>query len=115
MRYRALDADGDMTFGFGQANMLINSPEAVGQSILTRLRLWQGEWFRNIEDGTPYMTEVLGEHTQQLYDIAIRERIISTQGVLELLAYGSSVADRALTVRAIVSTVYGELTFSETL
>ena len=29
MRYRQRDADGDMTFGAGQANFLLNSPAAI--------------------------------------------------------------------------------------
>ena len=45
MRYRIEDANGDMTWGSGDKNFYYNQPEAVAQAVMTRLRLWSGEWF----------------------------------------------------------------------
>ena len=42
MRYRPLDANGDYTVGIP---FLVNSPACVGQAVLTRLKLFLGEWF----------------------------------------------------------------------
>lgn len=52
-RYRRLDwnipdpqrVGGDMVWGHGDRDMLVDSPTAVAQAVLTRLKLWQGEWF----------------------------------------------------------------------
>jgi len=60
MKYRRLDVNGDMSFGAGVSNFLINSPEAVAQAVMTRLKLFQGEWFIDTEIGVPYNTKVLG-------------------------------------------------------
>ena len=115
MRYRALDADGDMTFGHGQSDFLIDTPEAVAQAASTRLRLLTGEWFLDVEEGTPYATQILGNNTTPTYDEAIRERILDTQGVESIEDYSSSVAGRQLTVQATVNTVYGATQVAEVL
>jgi hypothetical protein len=100
-----------MTFGQGQANFWINQPEAVAQSILTRLRLSLGEWFYDTSDGTPWMTEVLGERTQPTRDIVVRDRVQGTTGLLSIDTYGSLVnpIDRSWTAAMTVTTVYGRI------
>lgn len=117
MRYRALSASGDHTFGQGNANFLVNSPATVGQSVLTRLKLLEGEWFLDVTDGTPWSTEILGEHMQDTYDAAIRARILDTDGVTGLSFY-ESVRDpntRKVTVTATINTVFGQTQISGTL
>lgn len=108
MRYRALSASGDYTFGQGQSNFLINSPEAVAQAVSTRLRLLTGEWFLDSREGTPYATEVLGKNTQPFYDQAIRDRILGTDGCTAIVAYTSSLneGERALTIEATILTAF---------
>jgi hypothetical protein len=104
-----------MTFGRGGADFLVNTPEAVGQAILTRLRLMTGEWFLDVTEGTPYATQILGRNTQATYDQAIRERILDTEGVLSVDAYSSELINRRLSVSATVTTIYGEATVTEVL
>jgi hypothetical protein len=108
MRVRAMSASGDMTFGQGSANFLVSSPAAVAQLVLTRLRLWTGQWFLDLSAGTPWLTQVLGTGTAALYDAAIRTTILTTPGVLGIASYSSSVnrAARVLTVNATLNTVY---------
>lgn len=84
-----LDANGDYTFGNGSANFWINDPQAVAQSIQTRLNLWQGEWFLDQTIGTPIAQQVLGYGTENLYDTVIKERILQTQGVTSIIEYQS--------------------------
>lgn len=110
MRYRTLDANGDYTFGKRNGEFLINSPDAVAQAVLTRLRLVTGEWFLDVTDGTPYATKILGTGTQWTYDLAIRERMLGTQGVTEIVKY-SSTRDpntRKLSVQATLNTLFGQ-------
>lgn len=97
-----------MTFGHGQGDFLANSSAAVAQLVLMRLRLWTGEWFLNLADGTPWTTQVLGTGTRSLLDAAIRSRIINTPGVLGIASYSSNIntASRVLTVNVTVNTIY---------
>jgi hypothetical protein len=110
MRYRALDATGDMTFGQGSANFLVNSPDAVAQSIVTRLKLLTGEWFLDVTSGTDYAGAVLGRGTQQTRDVEIKSRIVETEGVLSLDTYSSSLSSkRQFSVAGTVTTIYGAI------
>lgn len=109
MRVRAMTTAGDMTFGRGSANFLVNSPEAVAQIIGTRLRLWVNEWFLDLEDGTPWLQQVIGKGTRDLYDTVIRQRVLETPGVTSIESYSSEYDGtlRTLTVAMRVNTQYG--------
>jgi len=110
MRYRALSASGDYTFGQSAANFLVNNAAAVAQSVRTRLLLLRGEWFLDTTDGTPYATAVLGKGTKPLYDQAIKARILATDGVVAIVSYNSVVNNRTLMITATISTIYGPIT-----
>lgn len=109
MRYRRLDENGDMVFGSGLADFLVDSPEAVAQSIKTRLGLHTGQWFLNRSEGTDWETRVLGKYTGDTRDLTIRSRILETPGVLRLESYGSSLFPntREFDVSVVVDTIYG--------
>src|SRR5579872_324842 len=114
MRVRALDQNGDYTFGFGSANFLIDSPAMVQQKILTGLKLWRGEWFLDSTAGMPWSQQVLGRNPQQVYDAAIQRQILSTKGVASIVSYSSSLnpVTRALNVSCTVQTIYGNVAIS---
>ena len=80
---------GDYVFGQGSANFWVNSPEAVGASVLTRLRLNQGEWFLDKTIGLPLFQQVLGYNTESTRDLVIKQQILATPGVTSLAAYAS--------------------------
>ena len=105
MIYRQLDANGDYQVG----RFLVNSADAVGQAVLTRLRLWMGEWFLDTTDGTPWLQGILGRNTN--YDFEIQQRILDTPGVTEIVSYSSSVSSaRSLSITATINTIYGQTT-----
>lgn len=110
MKYRALTASGDYSFGrtFAQ-QFLENSPAAVGQAVMTSLKLFQGEWFLDTKVGMPWASEVLGKNTQPFYDQAIKDGILNVQGVTELVSYSSFLnsATRSLVVTCTIDTIYG--------
>lgn len=112
MRYRALDANGDYTFGQNGANMLVDSPAAVAQAIDTRLKLLQGEWFLDRTKGVPYDTQIVGMDTAATRDQALQTVILDTQGVTQIADYASYLdpETREFTMAAVVDTEYGQTT-----
>lgn len=120
MRYRALSPTGDYTFGAGTANFYVNNSKAVAQSVLTRLRLWQGEWFLNVTVGTPWLQQILSavqKNTKAIRDLAIQSRVLQTEGVTGIDNYFSSVDSekRSMTVSMTISTIYGSEDIEVTL
>lgn len=111
---------GDMQFGHSLADFWHDQPEGVGQAVLTRLRLYRGEWFLDVDEGTPWggfplndavvaQGQILGSHTAQTRDLALKQRILETEGVLGIRAYSSSVDPdtRVFSVNVEVDTIYG--------
>ncbi|AFC85926.1 hypothetical protein [Frateuria aurantia] len=115
MIYRKLNAAGDYSFGAGPGDFYQNSPEAVAQAVLTRLRLLVGEWFLDTTAGTPWATQILGKGTSSVYDSVIKNRILGTTGVQSIDCYSSSVSDRKLSVTATITTAYGSTTVEASL
>ena len=114
MKVRKMDADGDMTFGHGIRDFYVNQPEAVAQCALTRLRLWQGQWFYDLSEGTPYQTRVLGKYTGQTRDPAMRARVLGTPGVKSIVNYSSAFNpdSRQFSLSMTLNTIYGQATVS---
>ena len=112
MKYRKQDSSGDMVFGNGLLDFYIDSPEAVGQAVETRLKLWTGEWFIDITEGTEYQTNVLGTGKSESAGPVIRQRILETDGVVEILSFDLNInaGTRALKVTARIKTIYGQTT-----
>lgn len=109
MRYRKLTADGDYSFGGSQLDFYRDVPEAPGQAVKTRLLLWRGEWFLNIDEGTPYMEGILGKKAKETADITIQNRALGTEGVTTIENYESEIDPdtRRLSATFAVNTIYG--------
>jgi hypothetical protein len=121
MRYRKLSQDhtdaegnfvrgGDMTFGQGLSDFYIDQAEAVGQAVVTRLRLQQGDWFLDRREGTPWKTRVLGHRTTSTRDPVIKHRVLATQGVTEITDYFSDLNrdSREFAAQIGIDTIYGK-------
>lgn len=91
MRVRALSPTGDMTFGQGSLNYYANLPITVAQVVQTSLKLWLGEWYLNINAGTPWLEGVVGKHDEQTADLTIQTQIANSQGVVSLNTYSSTI------------------------
>lgn len=110
MRYRKLDLENDYSFGNGQLDFYNNVPNAVGQAVETGLMLWQGEWYLDTSQGTPYIQGVLGKHTQAVADGTIQNQVANnTQGVVDISSYVSTVntENRSMSIELSVDTIYG--------
>ena len=82
MKVRRLDSNWDMTFGQGLGNYLSDS-DAVGQVILTRLKLLLGEWWEDTTQGLPLWESMLGAvgTKKEMIDRIIQSNILGTIGV----------------------------------
>jgi hypothetical protein len=113
VRVRKLSPTGDFMFGRGQADYWINNARGVGQLVETRLELWLGQWYLNVDDGTPYLTRVLGKYTEDFRDVTIQQRILATPNVTGLNGYNSQFDQqtRDWNVAANVATTFGTYVF----
>lgn len=113
LRVRALSPSGDMTFGQGSSNYLIDEPATVAQIIGTRLKLFQGEWFLNLRTGIPYLQQIVGRGTLPLADLILRNAMASSPGVVSIGDYSSTLTrnSRTFTVTATdIQTIFGPIT-----
>src|SRR5665213_954427 len=112
LTYRALDNNYDPLWGQGQTNF-VNDVNAVAQAVLTRLNLFEAEWWANTLDGLPLWQKILGSgagvRNQQAISLLIQQRILGTPYVINLnnvqITYNSSV--RAFTFYAEINTQFG--------
>ncbi len=115
MRVRRWSESGDYVFGRGSFDFLVDSPDAVAQSVKTRLALSTGEWFLDTEEGTPWLRDILGSGNEQSYGPALRARILETPGVKEILSFDDAFdrENRKITITITIDTIYGQTSLSE--
>jgi len=113
MTVRAIDpVTGDIVTSGTQ---FINGREEIAQTVATRLRLFLGEYFRDITDGTPWWEQILGKpKSLSAAEAAIKNRIIRTDGVVRLLSFKTDydLVTRKYTVDCGILTTFGETALS---
>jgi hypothetical protein len=113
MTVRALTSSGGIvTSGLH----FISGQQEIGQTIVTRLKLFYGEYFRDITDGTRWFQDILGKgNVNGSADSEIRRRISQTNGVNGIIEYSSNFdfTKRTFSVACTVSTRFGNLTIEE--
>ncbi len=114
-RTRKLDSNGDIATS---GTVWIYDIEAVAQTINTRLNLFAAEYWRDVSEGVPWMTDILGKNntknTLQSKTTIIRNRILNTDGVISIVEWDSdfSYTDRKFSINATVLTEFGLTTVS---
>jgi hypothetical protein len=97
MKYRRMDENGDYIFGLNEQGFLKDN-EAVAQAILTKIKLLKGEWWEDVNEGTPLFESILGigavQGSKNAIDLIIRDRILSVENV-ETISYFKSEIDNA--------------------
>lgn len=112
MKYRRLDENKDYLFGQNEQDF-VSEVESVKQAIYTRLKLLRGEWWENSEDGFPFFEQIAGQsgtpEKLQAADLVVTDRIINTEGVLEIVEFESSLDgnSRQYIVYTVVNSIYG--------
>jgi hypothetical protein len=82
----------------------LTGKEATAQAITRRLKLFLGEYFLNISEGTPWFQEILGKSSRDMAAANIKSRILDTDGVVALGAFSFDfdAKTRMITVNASV-------------
>lgn len=105
----ALNSDHDLDVK-GIDLWLVDQAEQVRQQLLIKLKLWTGEWFLDVEFGTPYLQDILGKQlTLSGAVAAIKKSILEVEGVrsIQEFNYNFSSQSRSLSVDFTVDTPFG--------
>jgi hypothetical protein len=114
LRVRTLSSTGDMTFGQGSANYLIDSAAAVSQIVGTSLKLWQTEWFLNLSAGIPYNTQIAGYGNLTMGALILKTAVLAVPGVINIENWNVNytASTRTYSVSGSnINTVFGTTTF----
>ena len=110
MKYRRLSSTGDYSFGFGNTSF-VTDLEAVRQAIDTKLKLLQGEYWEDQNDGLPFFQQIAGNTDKDTIDLLVRQRILETPNVTGIQTFSSSIGtNRKYTASVSVNTAYGTVT-----
>lgn len=94
-------------FGFGNTSFATDL-EACAQAINTKLKMFQGENWEDLDDGLPFFQQIAGSRNKTMIDALIRSRILETPGVVSIQTFSSNISsDRRYTATALVNTQYG--------
>ena len=114
MIVRGLDESGDI---ITRGRVFIDGSQAVAQTVVTRLRLFLGEYHLDIRDGTPWFQSILGKYdNMNVVESLIRKRISETEGVVRIRSFSTNLDfdERVLTVTCSIETKFGieEISFN---
>jgi hypothetical protein len=115
MNYLALDPSYDPLFDVGT---ILSGTQAVAQAILTRLKLFQGEWWENLSLGLPMFQTILGQLASarglQAMQLAVQQVILGTPNVTNITSMDVQFDDNTcrLQITAVVQTAFGEASVS---
>lgn len=110
MTVRRLMPDGDIATSGRQ---FISGIEEIEQTIRTRWKLFLGEYFRDVSDGTPWFQRILVKNANlDEVNSILKNRITRTDGVIQILRFSPVFNNqtRTYSVSAVVLTRFGELT-----
>lgn len=106
----ALDDSHDLYFGSRAGIAIATDADAVRQGILTRLRLFRGEWYLDTNAGVPWFESAFlaGSNIRSI-ERTIKRQILDTPGVDEILSFTASFdgSTRSLSISFEVESIFG--------
>ena len=107
----SLDSDHDIHRGDRSVLVLARGADEVVQGLLTRLQLFLGEWFLDVDAGTDWYGVVFTDNPDmRLVETELKRRINSQPGVEAITRFDAKDLDRgsrAFTLSFEVLTTYG--------
>lgn len=90
----ALDSNWDLVVS-DRDLATVTSGDAIAQHLAQRLKMWMGEWFRDLREGVPYLQQVLIKNADPVVlDSIFKSTIINTPGLVELTTFDISIDSR---------------------
>ena len=87
MTVRKLEDDKDIATSGTQ---FLSDQKEIAQTVATRLRLFMGEYFRDITKGAPWFQDILGKgQSPGVRDAAIKRVVLQTQGVTSVFEFNT--------------------------
>lgn len=108
MRIRALDKNGDWTFGKGNSNYK-NNLKALEQNVVTRIKSFKFDWFLDIQANIDWWNILGQKNNEDLIRSQVYRTVVETDGVTKvtLIDLISDRQTRNLTIRLSIQTIYG--------
>jgi len=107
MIFRALDSNGDWTFGHGKNNFLSGNA-AIGLNIKTRLLSWVGDCFFSMNSGVDWVNRLGSKNQRTLLEGDIKRIIIASYGVTGITSFATVLNVRAFTANYSVNTIFSK-------
>lgn len=85
MSVRALDSNGDWTFGRGKAQLLTRSDE-VAQNVVTRIKSFKDDWYLDIEAEIDWFTILGIKGNEEIIVNEISRVVLATTNVKSLVS-----------------------------
>jgi hypothetical protein len=87
---------GNKQFLYGQ--------ESTANGLYHRLRMFLGEFFLDVSDGTPWFQSILGKTPQDVAEINVKQRILTSPDVVGITSFtfGSDANARRVDIQASV-------------
>jgi hypothetical protein len=108
--YLALDANNDPDFNAGNSLTGVN---AVAQAILTRLNLFLGEWWENLNLGLPVFQKMLGQLASRkglaAMTALVQQNVAGTPYVVQPVTVVTTFNNGALTFQVTANTIFGQV------
>jgi hypothetical protein len=113
MIIRALDSNGDWTFGngIGDYKTLI---AAIDENIQTRLKEWVGDCFFNQNAGIDWLTRLSSKNQLELLKADLKRVIATSFGVTAIISFNVTQVGRHVTASYTCQSIYSNQ-FSSTL
>jgi hypothetical protein len=109
--YLALDVNNDPDFN---ASSSLTGIDAIAQAILTRLNLFLGEWWENLNLGLPVFQKMLGQLASKkglaAMSLAVQQNVAGAPYVIQPVTVATSFSNGALSFVVTANTVYGQVT-----
>lgn len=111
----------DLLVTNGDLSFVPTEQELTRQVAVTTLKAFKGEWFRNIDYGTPWIVNennplsIMGKSSKAFFDSQIRLSLLSNPQVLEILSYSTDLDPTSgqMSLSTIVRSAEGDVSVTQ--